>query len=682
VKIRTVNLEITRHGPPHNQLISPLTQYLAQSARYEAVTVQMPWEHWRFLRELRVLRYGSGRGRGADPSFTSSGDVSDIAAQVSAIFRAVPGLIAGLSTPNEPNTLTHLRLIFSPSELALVPFELSKSPSGFPAEGDFLSTQAVAPLVMTREIRGAIGQGLPWPHTPKILFAWAEPAGVSPVPWSAHLQALVRALRPWTGRQLKGVAATGSQTAVQRLAPWLTMLPQASLTDIARACASECYTHVHLLAHGGAAGDPEHPHYAVLLRGAVGAPDPDYVSGDRLAAAMLGQLTTPTQSNSAFSCPAVVTLANCDSGNQGSVILPGSSVAHALHSAGVPLVVGSLFPLSKRGSVRLTQELYEGLLGGDDPRCVLHRARLALRAEDTRTHDWASMIAYASFHERLTEQVVRCRHQASERTIHIVNKQIEELIGPSAPPAWQDLLRDLDRAGARLPTTDGYEVEGNGRLGSKNKRKSQALFQLARLTPEREVDYLRESYAALAEAVENYRRGCVKFERSFNWDTAAPHWVLTQAVGTEAGLGLKLSAPLWRRALLSAELDLDGDPLTVAWAHGSLVELYLLRILLDEEPASTNASDRPLKSVPLDQVTTLAEQSAQHVANGARLHPYLVESTERQIKRYVDWWNSQLWRGHLSRISRLTDEMRWKQVATLADKILVRLKHPSKAVPL
>ena len=40
--MRTITLELVRHGPAHNQLLSPLTQYLALCENHPAVTLQLP----------------------------------------------------------------------------------------------------------------------------------------------------------------------------------------------------------------------------------------------------------------------------------------------------------------------------------------------------------------------------------------------------------------------------------------------------------------------------------------------------------------------------------------------------------------------------------------------------------------------------------------------------------------
>ena len=52
--MRTIRLEILRHGPSHNQLLSPLTEYFALCENHPAVTVRLPFEHAEFLARLRA----------------------------------------------------------------------------------------------------------------------------------------------------------------------------------------------------------------------------------------------------------------------------------------------------------------------------------------------------------------------------------------------------------------------------------------------------------------------------------------------------------------------------------------------------------------------------------------------------------------------------------------------------
>src|ERR1044072_9754380 len=128
----------------------------------------------------------------------------------------------------------------------------------------------------------------------------------------------------------------------------------------------------------------------------------DYISGPRLATALRATHRLDSQG---LSMPAVVTLASCDSGKQGSVAGAGASIAHALHESGIPMVVAGQFPLSFDGSVRLVECLYERLLWGDDPRPILYDLRRRLYAQFQWNHDWASVTAYVSLPSDFDKQL-------------------------------------------------------------------------------------------------------------------------------------------------------------------------------------------------------------------------------------------------------------------------------------
>ena len=89
--MRTITLELLRHGPAHNQLLSPLTPYLALCENRPAVTVHVPFEHNQLLHRLRALSYQS-----ADEQARIF-QLQDTARAVGDILAQVPGLIADLS---------------------------------------------------------------------------------------------------------------------------------------------------------------------------------------------------------------------------------------------------------------------------------------------------------------------------------------------------------------------------------------------------------------------------------------------------------------------------------------------------------------------------------------------------------------------------------------------------------
>ena len=113
--------------------------------------------------------------------------------------------------------------------------------------------------------------------------------------------------------------------------------------------------------------------------------------------------------------PAVVTVASCDSGNVGTVSIPGASFAHALHQAGIPLVVASQFPLSKEGSVPLAGDVVRGPALGRASAGPAAALRAELHARYTSTwHDWASLVVYEALPQALGDQLDALRYRQSQ----------------------------------------------------------------------------------------------------------------------------------------------------------------------------------------------------------------------------------------------------------------------------
>jgi hypothetical protein len=63
IPIRTVTVELLRSGPSHNQLLSPLTNYLGICGDSVAGIVNLPYEHATFLRRMKAMRYDGARTR-------------------------------------------------------------------------------------------------------------------------------------------------------------------------------------------------------------------------------------------------------------------------------------------------------------------------------------------------------------------------------------------------------------------------------------------------------------------------------------------------------------------------------------------------------------------------------------------------------------------------------------------
>jgi CHAT domain-containing protein/tetratricopeptide repeat protein len=660
--MRTITLELLRDGPPHNQLLSPLTPYLALCENHGAVTVQLSFEHNQLLHRLRALSYRLGEEARAF-------QLKDTAAALGALLAGVPGLTAELSRQSQrAETHTNLRLIVSASELALLPFELALAPNGFPGAGQQLLLQNALPLSLTREVRRVQEEHFRWPKRPKILFVAAAPPGIGEIPLESHLLALRRAVDPW----VKYYDETDDESRRRRIAEHITLLPRASITDIETACATGDFTHIHLLAHGIEWKDDYDVRYGVALHDAFD-PDgePDRVSGARLASAIRPVRHGYPQ---ALTCPAVITLASCESANVGSVTGTGASIAHALHEAGIPLVIASQFPLSFEGSVLMVEALYNGLLWGQDPRVLVSDLRRQLHTQFPRYHDWASIVAYASLPSGFEADMVSVklrRVMAHFNTaMNYADKAVERLRRekPSTAAEAERLVgparNRMERARARLEQMlkDGAEQHTQilGNLASAEKRQAAVLYAI--FVRERSDSDRFESRRLLERARDHYWQSFM-LNRGGNWaivqylslDLVIRRWTLlpgappphARGAGTEPTE--RDPVALWGLAQILSIQDLSSkDATTVEWALGNLIELYVLAPVLT------------LHDVPTPEAAeAMASNYARELVAKAGADSFTVYSTRNQMLRYVRWYVQEVERHDVA----LRDVVRLAEIA-------------------
>lgn len=573
--MRTITLEFLRHGPAHNQLLSRLTNYLALCGNHGAQTVQMPFDHNQLLHRLDAFEYR------LDES-SRQFQLRDTANMLSGVLGEVAGLTAELSRRREvEDPVLHLRLVISASELALIPFELADAPLGFPGAGQSLLLQNQLPVCITREVRRAADAQFQWPRRPKILFIAAQPADVGTIPLEAHLLALRRRLEPWVN------APDDPQARRRQVEEFLTVLPNATADQIQEICARETFTHVHILAHGKRYRDGEDYRFGLVLHARDESEVSDTVSGVRLAA-LLRAVQEPVGRR--LACPAVVTLASCDSGNVGSVAGAGASVAHALHAAGIPIVVASQFPLTFAGSILMVEILYEGLLRGLDPRSILNDLRRQLLAREPSSHDWASIVAYTSlppdFDQQLPDVQIERARDAIERVLgeadRLVLKRSSWGKGRFTSTSEQPPQGDPDDPGYQKKITNAtrmlesvLEAEPEragvvyGLLASTKKRAAQILYQYSKMSTE--ADFGPQSHVMLVASLEDYT-ACLRV-------TPNSSWPLHQVLSLSLALGDRAypHGEIWLQALsLGLNTMRHGRLEDAALVHTDLTELYLL----------------------------------------------------------------------------------------------------------
>lgn len=435
-QIHDVVLELVRPGPAHNQLLSPLTPYVALCGGDSPVSIHIPFEHQQLLTRIQRLRYELETGAATEAQVAQrQAELQEMGKVLGEMLGDIPTLLAELSRVRaNGGKLAHLRLSLSASELGMVPFETAISPAGFPGSGSPLFLQSHTPITITREIRRGCALPLKWNRQPRILFAFASPPDLAHVPAEAHLYAIRKAIDPWV--KIK----EDKNDRVAELKKLLTVLPDASLQEIRDLCSQESYTHVHILAHGAPFNHAGDRHFGIALCCHNDKSKWEVVDGESLAIALSGKNTACIT----HEAPSLVSLATCDSGNVGSAISPGGSIAHGLHLAGIPWVVASQFPLWMSASSLAVGALFSGLLVGDDPRSVLYDLRRRLRTDCPSTHDWASIVAYATVPPDFESQLTRFRDDQMKARLSVKLNRLDDLFGDSERKSSQADMDELE----------------------------------------------------------------------------------------------------------------------------------------------------------------------------------------------------------------------------------------------
>lgn len=643
--MRTITLELLRHGPAHNQLLSPLTPYLALCENHAAVTLYVPFEHNQFLHRLRAFDY----------KLTEESrlfQLQDTARMLGGMLGRIPGLTAEANRDSgTEDSLTHLRLIISASELALLPFELALSPEGCPGAGQHLSLQPQLPLCITREIRRVPGERVSWPKEPRILFVAAAPPGVGSIPLESHLLALRRVIDPW----MRYYDPEDKQKREERTKEHLELLTGASIEAIEKACASGKFTHVHVLAHGVEKQEGYDTRYYLALHDSRNPDKVEHVSGARLATALRAVRQPDSRG---LSQPVVVTLASCDSASQGSVAGAGASIAHALHESGIPIVVAGQFPLSFPGSVLLVEILYEGLLWGTDPRRLFYDLRRRLYSQLPLTHDWASLTTYVSlptdFDRQLADVQIERARDSIEAALNyadeVTRRIFDQLKSTQMKSEDQEKKEKTLDKGAFLENARQRIEEAKGKLkrllnlipekrsriysllASTEKRHAEVLY--SGMQSEEPSDLEKFELIELLEKARDHYWKSFLLKRSTSW-VVVQYLSLTLVLKyatlskeAEEGRPERDLGALWSLAHLFSLQDLQSrNRKTVEWAHGNLVELYLLSPAL--EPNSELGSEEAVQRA-LAHTDTLIDLAGPD--------SFEVYSTRRQIFRYIKWF--------------------------------------------
>ena len=622
--VRNIKLEFLRPGPAHNQLLSPLTPYIALCNGEGPTTLYMPFEHQQLLTRLERLRYvTNGKELSAQQS---DAEIHELGRVLGNIFSQIPTLISSLgSACCKKNQLIHLRLTTKAYEISLIPFELSIASDGFPGSGSPLFLQSNEPITITREAESRLSTPSDWNRSPRILFAFASPGNLPAVPFQDHLKALRRAIEPWV--EYKDTA----EERIKSVKKILTVLPNASLKDIRDECAKNQYSYVHILAHGDSFDHQGHKDYGLALCDETNPNKKNVIDGATLAFA----LTANDSPDEVQARPTLVSLSTCDSGHTGTTLVPGGSIAHALHAAGIPWVVASQFPLWMKASTIATETIYHGLFKGEDPRWLLYNLRQRLRTDCLNTHDWASIVTYASIPTDFDQQLHAFSTRQRKSKINVLfdkTVKISEITNNDLPKIdkelkklYKDIRLELDHWQDKL-TKDSSKKERAEILG-------------IRAASEKRIGNLCLRQKNYKDASKAYQNSCDFYKQAIMADPTN-HWVITQYLSMRAVLlntnieaeQLKSELSHWWIAVKQTALWQYNSATSTekVWALATQAEQELLGSTFDEH-YDRNKTKKEIKRLCQELVDTVELTD---------LGPFPIFSTCRQFKRYRDDWSS------------------------------------------
>jgi hypothetical protein len=162
----------------------------------------------------------------------------------------------------------------------------------------------------------------------------------------------------------------------------------------------------------------------------------------------------------------------------------------------------------------------------------------------------------------------------------------------------------------------GTREENLGLLGSAEKRLAELHFREARPGTGQHAA-LSQTHAALERAHGWYAEA---FRRNLSH-----HWTGVQQLSLEAVLTGRVSRiGQWYAAREAAEADADNPD--EVWAYGSLAELHMLAAKAGQAPQPERA-----------RIALIALAQRVRVTGCGR---FPIDSTRRQLRRYVDWWTS------------------------------------------
>jgi len=561
-----------------------------------------------------------------------------------AVARQLETFLAGMLTSDDTE-LCQIDIVTQAKELAQLPFEVLEEKN--------------ERIVITRRVR----QSWPLPQVlrqderasvpPRILFVWSAPGRQYDVPHEEHRTALDAV-----------VATCGGGEIVE--------LPMATRVALRHELSGAGgFTHLHILAHGvgperggpilGAPFDPLEaapPRTNLALSGGDGKLD--RCSPEELAAMLASMAKLPESA----------TIATCH-GGEVSPVLAGGNLAHAVHTAGVPIVLASQLALTMAGSIQLLGTFLAQFVTGEDPRIALKNCRDALRASKQETYfDRVALVGYVHLDELHDERLRQRRLRVALRQLKATSNRAQARLGAfsrdnvdekSLTPEQRseveqtkvdfELVRqglaqqaeELEKTDRRRQEAWGLQAQQEevwGLRASAFKRQAEAAWRLSLVLPEMHAEeWLTHSHEMLEESARSYERAA-RFSRDYHWTWV--QWLVLEAVRTgeleshrrdwiTAFSAAQDAAGLWPEEGLSGAVSesVKDRAVNAVYGLGSQFELCLLALLLPE--VADLSQSAAIVETFLDRGIELVEKLGER---------FPLESMHAQLVRYENWWGS------------------------------------------
>ncbi len=182
-----------------------------------------------------------------------------------------------------------------------------------------------------------------------------------------------------------------------------------------------------------------------------------------------------------------------------------------------------------KASAIAAKVLYSGLLKGDDPRWVLHELRQRLRTDAPETHDWASIVAYATIPADFALQVQQFHASQTQRKIEVKFDRIDELVKTITQGlATSDHQTDVHEELTALSEAIRQELKEWRDEPHDHLTKEEWSMRLGlSAASEKRIGIALDLIGATKEARQAYKC-CFEFYQAAWTIDRANHWMLTQ----------------------------------------------------------------------------------------------------------------------------------------------------------